>query len=292
MIIVKLMGGLGNQMFQYALGKHLALKHHTKLKLDLTFLLDRTPRPDFTFRDYELGIFNINASFATDKEVFNFLNVPKFTHWKDRLKQKIYRYHHFVEEQFNFDEKVLNLPRNTYLEGYWQSEKYFTGCQQEIRKVFTFKDSPSSYYAALNEQTQKCNSVSVHFRRGDYINNPVIKSYHGECTVEYYEQAIAKIRSLVPSAVFFMISDDIAWVKKQFAGQDHFVFVENGKGAGHEDMQLMSQCRHNIIANSSYSWWGAWLNANPEKIVIAPKKWFNDNSRNTENIYPHAWITL
>ncbi len=292
MIIIKLMGGLGNQMFQYALGTHLALKHHTKLKLDLTFLLDRTPRPDFTFRDYELGIFDINASFATAEEVFNFLNVPKFTHWKDRLKQKIYRYHHFIEEQFNYNEKVLNLPRNTYLEGYWQSEKYFTGCQQEIRKVFTFKDSPSAYYAALNEQAQKCNSVSVHFRRGDYVNNPVIKSYHGECTVEYYERAMAKIRSLVPSAVFFLISDDIAWVKKQFTGQDHFIFVENGKGTGHEDMQLMSKCKHNIIANSSYSWWGAWLNANPEKIVIAPNKWFNVDSRNSNDIIPDTWMKL
>ena len=292
MIIVKLMGGLGNQMFQYALGKHLAIKHNTKLKLDLTFLLDRTPRPDFTFRDYELGIFNITASFASEKEVSDFLNVSKYTHWKDRLKQKIYRYHHFIEQQFDFDEKVLNLPRNTYLEGYWQCEKYFIDPEEEIRKAFTFKDQPCAYYAALGEQARKCNSVSVHFRRCDYVNNPLINSYHGECTIEYYERAMAKIRSQIPSAVFFMLSDDITWVKKQFAGADHVVFVENANHAGHEDMRLMSICKHNIIANSSYSWWGAWLNKNPGKIVIAPEKWFKDSTRSFKDIIPEAWIKL
>ena len=211
------MGGLGNQMFQYALGKHLALKHHTKLKLDLTFLLDRTPHPNFTFRDYELGIFDINASFATEKEVSDFLNVPRFTHWKDRLKQKIYRYHHFVEQQFNYDKKVLNLPRNAYLEGYWQSEKYFIEIKNILLKDFTITHPLMNKNLEFADKIISANSVSVHFRRGDYLTNETASSILGICDLNYYEKAINQLRKNINNPLFHLFSEDINWLKENLS---------------------------------------------------------------------------
>lgn len=291
MIIVKLMGGLGNQMFQYAAGRRLSMSHNTNLKLDLNFLLDRTPRENFTYRPYELGIFNIQAGLASRSETNQFF--PSNKNIVNSIKRKLGLVKIIKESQFSFDEGFLSFPDNSYLDGYWQSEKYFKEIEEIIRSDFTLKMKATRPNQRLSKEISLYNSVSLHIRRGDYVSNPETKRFHGSCSLEYYERAIEKIANCITDPIFFVFSDDTVWAKDNLIVDYPIKFMfQNGPEKGYEDMLLMSLCKHNIIANSSFSWWGAWLNTNPEKIVIAPQKWFNDSSIITRDLIPNSWIRI
>ncbi len=269
-ITVRLCGGLGNQMFQYAVARSLALRHHAPLNLDISALAHDSKRK------YAL------APFAIEAEVIFLRCWPR---WWYQMRGRIYR-----EKGFFYDSSVGELFPGVILEGYFQSEKYFAFYATTIRREFSLKGSlsqPAQEYLAHIESVP--HSVAVHVRRGDYVSDRVTQMFHGTCSWEYYEQAMQLIRDRVRGARFFFFSDEPKWL---LARQVNGAVIEGLPPQ--EDMFLMSRCRHQIIANSSFSWWGAWLNRNPDKIVIAPKRWFANEKmeRQTGDLIPSDWIRL
>lgn len=287
MIITKLIGGLGNQLFQYAAGRRLAYINNTNLKLDLSWYKN-VDGGKATSRAYGLGEFNIIAeNFASLEEIGRFKKNKIYT-----ILEKLNLYHRdsFTKErQFNLNPEVLNLSDNNYIQGHWQSEKYFKDIEDIIRKEFTLKKSVINEYGKLIDET---NSVSIHIRRGDYVTDKKTRDFYETCTLNYYHTAIKKIIDNVISPHFFIFSDDMGWVKDNLIVGYPLIFVSNSQSKDYEELALTSRCKHNIIANSSFSWWGAWLNNNPNKIIIAPQKWFKNPSINTEDLIPESWIKI
>ncbi|MEI6528802.1 MAG: alpha-1,2-fucosyltransferase [Candidatus Falkowbacteria bacterium] len=272
MISVKVSGGLGNQMFQYAIGRNLAEKNNTQLKLDITALLNSLPKKDFSFREFGLDVFQVKYKFnicsrlalATGlKNIFFIMNKVGLI-FRNKIRPII------VEKgQFNFEEKVLDLKDELYLDGYWQNERYFLEISDIIRQEFLLKNSLDGWASNWQKQINSVNSVAIHIRRGDYVNLGLSEI----CGLDYYERAIELIKSKIENPEFFIFSDDPKWASDNFSGDNiHIVSSIENKSAAIE-MYLMSACAHQIIANSSFSWWGAWLNKNINKIVIAPSKW-------------------
>jgi hypothetical protein len=286
------MGGLGNQMFQYALGRHLALKHGTTLKLDVSFLQLMPEDAEYTLRTYELDAFNIAEQFAGEDEIKKINTKSKAGFFFQRLKHRLHDYHIINEPHFHFAGSILNSPVNSYLEGYWQSEKYFMDIREQLMKDFSFRYPPSEENKKIGDLIRSENSVSLHIRRGDYMSNPQTMDVHGSCNISYYRAAIEKIKEMTGSPVFFIFSDEIEWAKKNIDFVDHVHFVDSNEGRGSEDLRLMIQCRHHIIANSSFSWWGAWLSIYPDKVVIGPCEWLKDKKYNTADILPETWIRI
>jgi hypothetical protein len=180
-----------------------------------------------------------------------------------------------------------------YLEGYWQSPKYFFDIKNIIGYEFTVKTGPDQVNKELMEKISQVEAVSVHVRRGDYVSNPATGNYHGVCSLDYYRTAVATITGRVRQPHFFIFSDDPAWAEKNLSVIGPKTVIErNGPERGHEDMRLMSLCRHHIIANSSFSWWGAWLCEKTDKIVISPKRWFKKEDIDTKDLVPESWIRI
>jgi hypothetical protein len=296
MVIVNLKGGLGNQMFQYATGRRLALHHNTVLKLDLSSL-ECCPA-DITPRKFVLNHFNINAEVATKQDLDciskHGYSFKKFCNKVSRGKTKPNPpIKVFLEKHFHFDPTVLRLPDNSYLEGYWQSQKYFEDIEEVIREDFRLKHALSGQNIELARIIESQNSVSVHIRRGDYIYSPNVSAYYGVCSLDYYQSAVTKIALQQPGCQFIVFSDDIDWVKKHLVLSYPMIVIENnGPEMAYEDLRLMSLCKHHIIANSSFGWWGAWLSLFSGKTVIAPKRWFNNPSINTNDLIPSCWIRV
>ncbi len=297
MIIVKLAGGLGNQMFQYAAARRLSFVHQTELKLDHSSL-GKNPR-SVTPREFELRHLNIAASTATPEEVARFLgsDYGGINGALTRLCRKIGLVkpnpHLFLEKHFHFDRALLDAPDDTYLDGYWQSEKYFDGIEDLLRRELTVRYPLSGKNRELAEHIKQAASVSIHVRRGDYYANPMIGRYHGVCGLDYYRKSIAVIRTIVSEPHFFIFSDEPEWAESNLKMPHPATIVKhNGPRKGHEDLRLMSLCRNNIIANSSFSWWGAWLNDNREKIVLAPEKWFHVGNIKTMDLVPDSWMKV
>ena len=297
MVIVKLKGGMGNQMFQYAAGCRLAHHHRTELKLDLSYL--ESGQDGCVRREYALDHLCINAGVASEAEVNDLLS-PR-SGWlkpqgggRDRGRTgggdsslQVFR-----ERHFHFDPDVLRLPDNTYLDGYWQSERYFEDCKQIIRDEFKFKSPMVGESVELAELIQSTNSVSIHVRRGDMANDPRVKAIHGVCEPSYYQQAVSKIEKSVQDPCFFLFSDDVEWVRNNLSIGREFTPIDNGVDKAYADLRLMSLCQNHILANSTFSWWGAWLCQNRSKKVIAPRKWLNVTKRDTSDVLPDSWLKL
>ena len=286
MIKVFIFGGLGNQMFQYAAARALADQLDVRVCLDKSFL--NIYSKNTTPRDYELDLFSLKQSedITSSKQRGNlFYKIyPKIKH--TIFGRKIAEKFRLYEEKntFNFDSDFLSLPDKTLLLGYFQSEKYFAQSQDVIRNCFTFKKPLSGKNAEIAEKISSTNAVSIHIRRGDYVSNKNAMNIYAQNSSEYYEKAINKVRQLVENPVFFVFSDSPEEAKK-IINCPETVFVDWNSGRdSYLDMQLMSLCKHNIIANSSFSWWGAWLNNYAEKLVIAPANWVNDENKNNQII--------
>ena len=286
MIIVRLDGGLGNQMFQYAFGRELAERHGTELKLDIGVYSD--PALNDPPRTYDLDIFNIQESFASEAEIVRFakrtrLDIP------DRLLNRLLgvKKGHIREPHFHFSNEAYNAPDNVYLSGYWQSEKYFRNVQPQLRREFTFRDPMSENAKAIYDQIVRTNSVCVHVRRTDYLTNPL----NGLCGLDYYKKAEQLIRQKTHDPAYFVFSDDINWCRSnlEFEGDTVFVSHDFGPRKFRDDLRLMSACKDFIISNSSFSWWAVWLNTNKCKTVIAPNDWFRDKSLDTNYLIPEEW---
>ena len=294
MIIVKLTGGLGNQMFQYAAGRCLAHRLGVKLKLDIS---------NFQYvnnRSYELHLLNVIEDFSTKEDVFRIVggnlqyNIDRI--FRTRYFVKSIRQHanYYRQPFFHFDEKFFDMPDNSYLEGYWQSERYFEDVREVLRKEFTFKNALTKENEAIAKQIRERNSISIHIRRSDYFYNSKLHKVHGLLRSEYYERALEKISTKVSDPHLYVFSDDMEWAKEYMAFNAPTTYVMNNRqpGLAHQDMELMSMCKHNITANSSFSWWGAWLNSNPDKMIVAPQKWFKTSNINTKDVIPDSWIRV
>jgi hypothetical protein len=300
MIEVELNGGLGNQMFQYAAGRALQLEAGASLMLDTTILDNGLVGKGYTKRDFELRLFPNITSKITTKSILNFgaglgkLNLVqlKASKWFDRYGR---RYATWREQELTNRTSTGPIPERVKLEGYFQSQRYFINAAAEIRVDFTFpevNDSQNRSFLRIIEEAQT--TVSVHVRRSDYLTD-IHKDNHPVCSIEYYEQSIETIRDRVGSVRCVVFSDDIPWAKEnlKFLGGDSIFVSHNSGSSSYEDMRLMSLCSHNIIANSSFSWWGAWLSDKPNKVIIAPQRWFGSGKEKANShIAPSEWIRL
>lgn len=294
MIVSRLIGGLGNQMFQYSVVRALSQRTNANLFIDVSGFAH------YNLRRYELGEFNIKAQVITERQL-------KALHVRSKaptmLNRMMTRLGHFKtspnvilrEASFTYDDRIESALPPVYLDGYWQSEKYFARVAHELRSEFSLRDQWNNSNAEMAAQIQAAGAgaVSLHIRRGDYVSNEQTAQYHGVCSLDYYRSAISHILGKVARPHFFVFSDDHAWAKNnlQIASPTTFVQV-NSADNGIYDMMLMKTCRHHIIANSSFSWWGAWLNPHEEKVVVAPRQWFKQSTNDTRDLIPASWIRL
>lgn len=288
MIISRIRSGLGNQLFQYALGRRIAHLNNVVLKLDITSF------ESYELRTYRLNHFNILENIATKDEIDK---IKKKSTLLERFKPQ-YK-HSYVKElnRLKFDPNILTLTDNVYIEGSWQSENYFKDIESIIRKDFTLRKRLDSINEKMAQKIKTDESISIHVRRGDYISNPYINQLFGTCPIDYYMLAIEKMVAITSKPHFFVFSDDINWSKENLKIEYPITYVNiNGPDKDYADLYLMSLCKHHIIANSSFSWWGAWLCSNKEKSIIAPRKWFNfcdgRNKIETGDRVPDSWIRL
>jgi hypothetical protein len=291
LIITKITGGLGNQMFEYAAGLSLAKKNNDGLKLDISAY------KKYRLHAYGLSVFQISAGLAEKSEC----DAIRYRHhgFFDKAYRKItgiekIRTADYIQEKsFEFDPSILSLTGDKYLEGYWQSWKYFSAIEPLVRAEFTQKQPMDAANSEMRKNIADCESVSLHVRRGDYVSDPKTRAFHGVDLSGYYAAAIERVFSKTKKPHFFIFSDEPGWVRENFKNAFEFTVVDiNPPKKGYEDMRLMSACSHNITANSSFSWWGAWLNSNPEKIVTAPARWFNDAAVKSEGLYCPGWSVL
>ncbi len=265
MIVSKLSGGLGNQLFQYSFGRYLANKQGTKLLLDISFYRNQNKRK------YMLDAFNIDAEVTI--KVFNLIE--------------------FKEHNFAFDYKYKEISDNSIINGYWQSERYFEEIAQSIRDELTIRGKMTNAANKIIEQIKTRSSVSIHIRRGDYITEKKTNLFHGVCDLDYYNNAIDYINSICDLPDAYIFSDDIEWCKNNINIKNKIFFVnDDRKISDCEELIIMSNCENNIISNSTFSWWSAWLNDKKNKIVISPKKWFLDENINTVDLIPQNWIKI
>jgi hypothetical protein len=288
MIITRITGGLGNQMFQYAVARRLSYILGSNLKLDIS-----NYQKD-TLRNFNLDLLNIKCQIANKKEI-KLLN-PSQEGLLSKLKRQIFNpssLRHIREKHFHFDPSVLTLSDGVYLNGYWQSEKYFADIKNIIRNDFMPKNFSEGNSTQLIQKIKSKTSVCIHIRRGDYNTDPKTFQDHGLCSLDYYQKGISHIAQKIEEPTFFVFSDDISWAKDNLKINYPVVFVDhNTIDNAHEDLRLMSHCKHHIIANSSFSWWGAWLCQNQDKIVIAPLQWFNSAEHDTKDLIPQSWEIL
>lgn len=284
LIIVHLLGGLGNQMFQYAAARTLA----DRLGQDL--LLDMRSFEHYTLHDFGLMNFKVRCRPATSKELKPY---PK---WKMKLFSKSPQLSNkskwYLPKDFGFQESWKNLTGSLYLNGYFQSEKFFGKNRKNLLEDFTPQKPLAGNNIGLSTEAAQCSSVSIHVRRGDYVTNKKTLSIHGVCTKEYYQRSIKYICDKVSEPRFFVFSNDLLWAKENLDLGSDAIFVEGNDKDPIADMMLMSQCKHHIIANSSFSWWGAWLANPPSQFVVAPLPWFDSPQINSSDVVPEHWITV
>lgn len=288
-----LQGGLGNQMFQYAASFALAKQHGTQLKLDINYLLDKSKRYfRYTPRDYAMDVFDIKAEIATPEEISRF-TVPRIGNkYLYHLKKRIFKNHNvFLENNIASTNDFFNIPANAYLEGYWQDPTYFKNIRNLLLFEFFFKDPLPAYCTEMFNKIKYSNSVCIVFRRGDYVGHPELDITE----LGFYRAAIDILQKRFRTLTYFVFSDDIPWCKNNFKRKDiELDFVDQAYTGPKAEfyLQLMLACKKYIIPNSTYPWWAAWLNQDPDKTVIAPKKWFKGQVEDVNPIVPKDWITL
>lgn len=294
MIVIQLQGGLGNQMFQYAFAQILAKRNSVTFKLDKSFFDTFSKEQGFTQRNFELGIFENVCKQASAKEIFKLTRLSFINKIKKKLGYN-YKLNIYSEPSLDFQSEAMSIKAPVYIKGYFQSYKYFENQEDLIRETFSFPiESLDDRNKALLSKLRSETTISVHIRRGDYVTNEKTQQFHGNCSLEYYSNAIALLASKTKEFTLVFFSDDSQWVKEQFEDLPYSkLFIDNNTNENSWiDLFLMSSCSYNIIANSSFSWWAAWLNTQPNKIVIAPKKWYANSERNTNDLIPPQWIRL
>jgi len=282
MIYSRLFGRAGNQLFQYAAGRALADHLGCDLVLDTRYVDANWDRTD-CFGHFENARFLRNTALPPSKMD----GALRYGFWRALGRNpRLVR-----ETSLGFDPAFFDTPDNSYLHGYWQSEKYFAPISDAIRHDLAMTTPLDPANAAMAVRIAETpNSVSLHLRRGDYL----AAGNYAACTEHYYRSALAALADrLGQPLTCFVFSNDPAWARDNLAlGQDRVIVDLNDEKTGHFDMHLMSLCAHNIIANSSFSWWGAWLNANPDKLVAAPQHWFATPAQDNPDICPDNWLRI
>lgn len=295
MIIIKIIGGLGNQMFQYAIYKSL-MAEGKNVKLDT----ETYYRNNNEHNGYEIEkVFNINPNKSSKADLLKVADISNNIISKVRrkifgMKKSKRKLYFYDTTEFKANPDIFKL-QHGYMDGWWQSINYFENIKMDLKKDFTFKNKLDLKNERILKIIKESESVSLHIRRGDYMDEHNFKLYGNIATEEYYKNAIQIIKSRVEDPTFFIFSNDMEWVKNNLNIDSKVEYIDINYGAdSYKDMQLMSNCKHNIIANSSFSWWGAWLNNNKNKIVIAPKKWINKEGVNSDEIelFYDDWILL
>ena len=293
MVIVQITGGLGNQLFQYAAAKALSLHHKVPLLLEISSF-HREELPDLEVpRNFELFHFNgINEKIVPPEEVNTLIDVKKGG-LLPKMIIPAYKKSIYTEPYYHFDKNFFKSRKKVYLKGGWQSEKYFKPFEKEIRNNLLLKDELTQRVVEKANAFKLGNSVAVHVRRGDYLRKKIIYEWHGVMDKDYYAKGFEALYAKTNDLKVYYFTDDPDWVSKNLLPLHNGEIVSGNIAQTHyEDLFLMSHCRHNIIANSSFSWWGAWLNSYPGKIVIAPKKWFDKGFKDTQDVIPQEWIKI
>lgn len=289
MIIVQLKGGLGNQLFQYAAGCSLAAHHGVPVKVDIAELFEKKHTTD-TARAFDLEKFNCNPVVASATDIAAVLP-SGIRKWTDKLKT-CYKRQDYKEAAFSFDTGFFKSGNHIYLRGYRQSEQYFKPVEALIRQQFEIKPVYTDPVKALSDNLKSHNAVAVHIRRKDYLS-PAYSKIHGALPAAYYNSAARLIAGKTDQPVFYIFSDDPEWVKANFNIGLPVVFITNEMSpSAITDFHLISSCRHQVIANSTFSWWAAWLNTSPGKMVVAPQRWFNEAAHDTTDLLPQSWIRI
>ncbi len=273
MVIVKLYGGLGNQLFQYAMARRIAKESHSLLKLDVSTGFEN----DFYRRTYSLNHFNIAEHFASPKDIVGLRYIK--------------------EKYFHFDPDILDLHDGVYLDGYWQSEKYFKSVEDVIRDELTVREPLQGANLKIAEEITQTHSVCVHLRRLYGISCRQVDTQgvniHGSVPLDYYYRSVERLTQTIKDPHFFVFSDDPGWTRDNLKlPYPTMIVASNGPGKDYEDLRLMSLCKHHIIANSTFSWWGAWLNSGKDKTVFAPGQWFNAAEHNVKDLIPETWTKI
>ena len=285
-------GGLGNQMFQYAAGRALALRHGAELRLDLSVFGAR--RHFDVERPFELDHLAIEVAPQGPLSSLGFALARRRQAMLRRLS-----WWNIVREPApgTYDPRFTTLPDGTYLYGYWQSWRYFEPVAAQIRKELAPRTALSHESRALAERIRSANSLSLHVRRGDYVTSAATNEFHGVLDVDYYTRAVRHVQDRIPDLEAFVFSDDLDWCSTAFAGLGlPLTLVDVNRGADSwQDMFLMAACRHSVIANSSFSWWGAWLgdgDGKADRTVVAPKHWFAGAEVDLGDRYPPHWTVM
>lgn len=303
MIIVKLVGGLGNQLFQYATARSISLRKGVEFKLDNNVYKESLGH---NILRYKLNRFNVIENFATDEEIKKYSNeVPVsffqraynfFLTKKLNIPNRYNKKSHLIERfDDKIDGRIIDCRDGMYLEGWFGKEAYFRDFRSELERDLSLKNPPASENQKLLEKIENCNSVSVHMRRGD-IAAGIHNSFFRLLPLSYYEEALKIITDRVKDPVFYIFSDSIDWVKENFKIDWPIVYVDNNGDREYEDLNLMMHCKNHIIANSTFSYWGAWLGDRPDHVVVAPETWYNDAEANAKVdhrlMYPEHWVLV
>ena len=288
MVIVRLTGGLGNQMFQYAAGRALADRLGAELLLDTRAFEHALSLQVYTRRAYALSPFKVRARLATPADLNNWPVWVVEIGMRLALVRPLFRRWHF-EPAITYDASVRTLHEPVCLVGYWQSERYFIDIANGIRADFTLRQPLVGANAGLLELARSDRSVGLHVRRGDFVDLNDAAQVHGLCSVDYYRRAITLFRNRCPECHFLIFSDDPQWARAEMPLDPSAVFVAGNGPSPEQDLTLMSACKHHIIANSSFSWWAGWLGYSPDQIVIAPSPWYASAKLDARDLAVSRW---
>ena len=291
MIICRFHGGLGNQIFQYAAGRALALRHQTSLIADAR--LFRTYRT----HDYVIDRYQVEMTDSTVADLQG-LRLPPES--QNRVTRAVWalqnrgRLNYFLEQGLQYHPEFETLGDNVYLRGYFQCERYFRQITPQLRQELTRPEPVDDQNRRILDQIRSVNAVSLHLRRGNYVSDPKANKVHGTCPLGYYSEAAKHIAERTGRApTFFVFSDSPEWVQENLKLPFEMrLMTHNSIDDPSMDLLLMSSCQHHVIANSSFSWWGAWLNPSPKKIVVACRQWFADPTKNDQDLVPESWVRL
>lgn len=286
MITVALKGGLGNQMFQYAVGKHVALRRCTSLALHLGWFGNE--RGGETRRSYALGPFGLGVP-LDGADIWGSRAEPRtaLSRWAGRRDPRVVQ----QPGQAYFPD-ALSAPNNSLLVGYWQSERYFAEIGEIIRADFTLASPPPDADTELSKYIREVGAIGVHVRRGDYITSSSARAFHGVPGVRWYETAVDLIAARVGPVELVVFSDDPDWCEAELRLAWPTTYIRHHLTEPHEDLRLLSTCRHHVIANSSFGWWGAWLGQAPGQVVVAPSPWFRHRGADSRDVIPERWVAL
>lgn len=292
MIIVRLKGGMGNQMFQYAFGKRVAAQLNTELLFDLSALLDRSKK-DMVFRNYDLDIFQVECPFFVHPKFLTTVYKIKSSSIGRWMRRNAERGKTYIKEaHFHVMENLITDPvDNALYDGWWQSARYFEDIKESLKRDFNFKEALLPISTALNQLIQSTNSVCLNVRRTDFLKTPELNTTN----LNYFLKASEHIAAQVSNPHFFVFSDDMDWCSANIKLEKYpvtYVFHEHKGQKFGNYLRLMSYCKHFIIPNSSFAWWAIWLNEYDEKIVVAPKQWFNSEVYDTSDLVPAVWMRL